>query len=45
MREKGGRKKKDEKKKGKKGGRCVYGGREAWVLRRAGPHTNTARST
>jgi len=35
MREKGGRKKKEEREK-KEGGRWVYGGRGAWVLRRAG---------
>ena len=40
MREKGGREKKN-----KEGERWVYGGRRAWVLRRAGPHTNNARST
>ena len=46
MREKGGRKKNEQKKEKKKqGGRWVYGGRGAWVLRRAGPHTNYARST
>ena len=42
---KGGRKKKEQKKKNKEGERWVYGGRGAWVLRRAGPHTNNARST
>ena len=45
MRETGGRKKKEQKKKKKEGGRWVYGGRGAWVLRRVGPHTNNARST
>jgi len=45
MREKGGRKKKRKKRGKKEGGRWVYGGRGAWVLRRAGPHTNNARST
>ena len=43
MREKGGREKKEPKKK--EGGRWVHGGRGAWVLKRAGPHTNNARST
>jgi len=45
MREKGGRGKKEEKKEKKEGVRWVYGGRGAWVLRRAGPHTNNADST
>jgi len=45
MKEKRGRKKKEENKEKKEGGRWVYGGRGAWVLRRAGPHTNDARST
>jgi len=36
---------KEGRKKNNKGGRWVYGGRGAWVLRRAGPHTNNARST
>jgi len=44
MREKGGRKKKKKREK-KQGGRWVYVGRGAWVLRMAGPHTNNARST
>jgi hypothetical protein len=35
--------KKEEKKEG--GGWGFNGGRGAWVLRRAGPHTNNARST
>ena len=39
---KGGKKKK-ERKEG--GGWDFNGGRGAWVLRRAGPHTNNARST
>jgi len=43
MREKGGRKKRRTKKK--EGGRWVYGGRGAGVLRRAGPHSNNAIST
>ena len=43
MREKGGEKKRKEKKK--EGGGWVQGGRGAWILRRAGPHTNNARST
>ena len=34
-----------KKKQKKEGGEWVYGGRGAWVLRRAGPHTNNARST
>jgi len=41
IREKGG----ERKKKKKKGGGFVEGGRGAWVLRRAGPQTNNARST
>jgi len=41
---KGGKEKKEQKMK-KEGGRWVYGGRGAGVLRRAGPHTNNARST
>ena len=46
MREKGGRGEKKNKKRAKKeGGRWVYGGRGAWVLRRAGTHTNNSRST
>ena len=40
---KGGKEKKEPTKK--KGGRWVYGGRGARVLRRTGPHTNSARST
>jgi len=44
--ERKGDKEQTRRKKGKKeGGRCVYGGRGAWVLRRAGPHTYNARST
>ena len=41
------RKQEREKIKIKKegGGWGFYGGRGAWVLRRAGPHTNNARST
>ena len=35
----------NKKRKKKEGGRWVYGGRGASVLRRAGPHTNNARST
>jgi len=42
---KGGKEKQKEKKGKKEEGRLVYGGRGAWVLRRAGPHTNNARST
>ena len=43
---KGGKGEKKKEKQGKKeGGRWVYGGRGAWVLRTAGPHTNNARST
>ena len=38
-------KKKGKKGKKKEGERWVYWGRGAWVLRRAGPHTNNARST
>jgi len=38
MKEKGGEEKERKKKK-------TEGGRGAWVLRRAGPHTNNARST
>jgi len=41
---KGGKEKKERKKK-KEGGGWFYGGRGAWVLRRAGPHTNNARLT
>ena len=40
-----GEKKREKKKKKKEGGRWVYGGRGARVLRTAGPHTNNARST
>ena len=45
MREKGGRGKKKKRKPKKEGGRWVFGGRGAWVLRRAGPHTNNDKST
>ena len=41
-------KKENRKGEGKKkegGGWGFYGGRRAWELRRAGPHTNNARST
>ena len=41
--------KKENRKGGKKKGKKIIkegnGGRGAWVLRRAGPHTNNARST
>ena len=42
MRERGGEKKKEKK---REGGEWFQGGRGAWVLRKAGPHTNNARST
>jgi len=42
-RKRGGDKKRNKNKK--EGGRWVSGVRGAWVLRRAGPHTNNARST
>jgi len=42
---KGGKEKIEQKKEKKEGGTWIYGGRGAWVLRRAGPHTNNARLT
>ena len=45
LEEKVGRGEKKERKKKKEGGGWVQGGRGAWVLRKAGPHTNNARST
>jgi len=41
----GGGEKKGGKRKKTEGEGWVLGGRGAWVLRRAGPHSNNARST